>query len=307
MPLKRMPTELMLTTRMPPVRQTGKPASGVRPLSDPSNPAEPAFDRRPTAPMRRDPDAYAVDSDNRLQATAVADYAVHEYYDYDAPPQEATTHGGYAPAPLHNAPVRESYPPPPPPPRRPAAERKRIHTPARPQHAAVSGGYAPADRTGQHAAVSGGYAPGPRFDRETATDARHGAAGHAPASDALTQLRRQLATAMDNARKHEQRAMEAELRASWAERFVPQQQDPELEQRALRRHNRMRWLKRVLEISCVGLALGGYISLLIPVRERVIAQDAMIHELTALQQQLRDEKHVLLERIQTMQAPSGSR
>lgn len=230
---------------------------------------------------------------------------------------------GYGPAPMHRSDAASGY--------SAAALRQAVDTrayeagasvayAAAPMHrAAPVGGYAPEAVRAEdlhHPAANGGAAPArARSTRasstqwrrpnlaETEPDGRSSDDdGYARPNEDLTHMRRQLAAAIESARRHEQRAKEAELRASWAERYAPHMQDPELEQRAEQRRKRMRWVKRVLEISCVGLALGGYISLLVPVRERVIAQDALIHQLTALQQQMRDEKRALLQRIEQMQA-----
>ena len=232
----------------------------------------------------------------------------------------------YGPAPMHRSDAAAGY--------SPAALRHAVDTrayeasagvayAAAPMHRAdPTGGYAPeanhadfAPAERHYAAANSGYSPtrprrasSTQWRRpnlvETEPDGQYaGDSEYARADDDLSQMRRQLTAALESARRHEQRAKEAELRASWAERYAPLQ-DPELEQRAEQRRKRLRWIKRVLEISCVGLALGGYISLLVPVRERVIAQDAMIHQLTALQQQMRDEKRALLQRIEEMQSGS---
>jgi hypothetical protein len=258
------------------------------------------------AALRHAVDTHAYDEQPARHAAANVAYA--------APMHRAEATGGYAPAALRHAVDTHAYD------EQPARHAAANVAYAAPMHRAeATGGYAPATvhhadvAPLHHPAADGGYQPTPpRRASSTQWRAPNLAEtepdGHyAPRrDDDLTQVRRQLAAALESARKHEQRAKEAELRACWAERYVPQQQDPEQEQRTHQRHKRMRWIKRVLEVSCVGLALGGYISLLVPVRERVIAQDAMIHQLTTLQQQLRDEKRALLQRIEEMQGSEAT-
>lgn len=335
-PLRRMPTELIKTTRMPPVRQPGKPASGVRTVPEPT---ELPFDQRLTGPLPADA-AERIDLSEAQEATildvemaktvvparsprrtpvpppppatphhatAIARYAIADELPQLAAapaqyigPVSAVHHPeetrGFEPVAILRGAAREEELAAP---LRPAVQpRRAAHGSSFSRHESSHHQSAPVP--------SWQYANG--FDPETPPDARapHAAYGGRTAASfadqELTQARRQLAAALEQARKHEQRAMEAELRASWAERYVPQMQEPEHESRTLPRHKRLCWLKRMLGIGCVGLAIGGYISLLVPVRERVIAQDAMIHQLTALQQQLRDEKRMLQQRIESMQS-----
>jgi hypothetical protein len=118
-----------------------------------------------------------------------------------------------------------------------------------------------------------------------------------PSLAALVQAQRQLAIAIEHARRSAERANAAEQRAMWAEQFVPRYRAPTFEHARWLHAQRVSLLKGVLLASLIGLAIGGYLSLLLPVRERVMSQAEQIRELSQAQEQLREENTALKQRL----------
>lgn len=296
MPLQRMPTELVLTTRMLPVRMGTEHGSAVRPVAEghaergahhaelvqpfdrmvtgpclprlesdeallraaavSSAPSSPPLPVPGAAPRQRAAAVATQDADYAVRSTPWRQEAIDELPELLSDSTLDAAHEDHSRPPPSAARAR-SLPP--------AAPRSRSSTPIR--------------------------NPPPR--------------AHDTAHDELTQARQQLARAVETARKSEQRAREAELLAAWAERYVPQMQAAKP---ASGRHQvpsaqppRASWLKRALQVSLVGLVVGGYVSLLGPVRERVVSQNATIQRLTELQEQMRSEQRELRERIEQEQ------
>jgi cell division protein FtsB len=123
------------------------------------------------------------------------------------------------------------------------------------------------------------------------------------AVDPLLQAQRQVTLALERAHQREQRAMEAELRARWAERQIGQHLS--LRPGVAGQHSGRSVVMTVLWIVVVGVVLGGFAALLSPVRERILAQDALVQELTLSQEQLRHENQKLRLQLETLTAARG--
>jgi enoyl-CoA hydratase/carnithine racemase len=78
--------------------------------------------------------------------------------------------------------------------------------------------------------------------------------------------------------------------------------DPELEHSTWAEAERVTLLKNMFIACLVGLAVGGYFSLLLHVRDRVISLEATIRELNVVQGQLREENAALRQRLATTSA-----
>ena len=117
----------------------------------------------------------------------------------------------------------------------------------------------------------------------------------------LHQLQRQLILALERVRASEARSAEAERRAQWAEQIASEakrQSGMVAVVRPAGLVGRMtRGVVSAAAVSLVCFSIGGYLSLLIPVRQRVLTQDAALRSLTDLRQQLERQNHGLAEKL----------
>lgn len=147
--------------------------------------------------------------------------------------------------------------------------------------------------------------------RPRAHVASHGAQRPACTSpgdnEVMARMRQQLASTYEKMRQLEARAVHAEMQLRWHEKLAPGSYVNLglLDGRAVR-DKRMRQLKTMLQLCLAGVALGGYMSLLLPVREHVVAQDARIRQLTEQQEQLRRDKRELISRVEGLSAERGA-
>jgi type II secretory pathway component PulM len=92
------------------------------------------------------------------------------------------------------------------------------------------------------------------------------------------------------------------MRALWAERQA-RPRNAEDQRRQQRQDRRNSILYGVLWLGLVSLVIGGYVSLLGPVRQRLASQAAQIQELIRERDQLRHANQQLAVQVETLTAP----
>jgi hypothetical protein len=125
----------------------------------------------------------------------------------------------------------------------------------------------------------------------------------------MQQLQRQLLLALERVRSSETRLVEAERRAQWAAQHTVQQARrssvpapapaPTPRTKTLTRYVE-RGLAPALAICLVCFSVGGYLSLLIPVRQRVLEQEAALYSLDRVRQRLEIQNHELMAHLRAL-------
>jgi hypothetical protein len=194
--------------------------------------------------------------------------------------------------------ARPGVPPPAQSPRR-APAQPTAHGPALPPSAAANTAPqvpAPAPRASRVPPVPGAEQVAPQGKPERGY--------FAVGPTMMQQMQRQLVLANERAKASEARSAEAERRAQWAEQVAG-----EAKRISLRAHPKKRdvWLGHLakglvsgLVVCVVCFSLGGYISLLIPVRQRVISQDAALKGLADMRQRLEQRNSELAQQLREL-------